>query len=154
MAKTEQKTHVIDGVTYVEVARKAEVGEKVIIVDRDSPQESYKDGDVLVVSFVSSTGIRSVDAINDVNFTGYISDREYHVLEPEAYDRDEVIETLIRKVDALEQRLAEAEEGERQLFRLFSRLDDICENLIDKAEDAEADIALLDERTGGLRKCR
>jgi hypothetical protein len=30
------RTHVIDGVTFVEVDRKAEVGEKVIIIDNTS----------------------------------------------------------------------------------------------------------------------
>lgn len=145
-SKTEQKTHVIDGVTYVEVARKAKAGELVVIVNKDSELEPYENGDVLLVSSAGNVGICSNDK--------YVHTEEYRVLEPIAYPRDEVIETLIRKVDALEQRLAEAENGERQLFRLFARLDDITEDTHEKVEMVIDDIVALDERTRGLRTCR
>ncbi|WNF07444.1 hypothetical protein [Brevibacillus borstelensis] len=42
----------IDGVQYREVARKAQVGEKIKIVDADSPFRTYKDGDVFTVKSV------------------------------------------------------------------------------------------------------
>ncbi|QHZ58633.1 hypothetical protein M655_025025 [Brevibacillus sp. NSP2.1] len=42
----------IDGVQYREVARKAQVGEKIKIVDADSPFRTYKDGDVFTVELV------------------------------------------------------------------------------------------------------
>lgn len=70
---------------YVEVDRKAEVGEKIVIVDKKYPDDIYKKGDIFTVdrdfyseySFVESDG-----AVSDTNSSGLIYHEEYRVLEP------------------------------------------------------------------------
>lgn len=70
---------------YVEVDRKAEVGEKIVIVDKNDPDDVYENGDILTVDrefntvcdHVESGEARSVD-----NIHGVLLREEYHVLEP------------------------------------------------------------------------
>lgn len=70
---------------YVEVDRKAGVGEKIVIVDKNDPDDEYENGDILTVDrefntvseHVESDEARSVD-----NIHGVILREEYRVLEP------------------------------------------------------------------------
>ncbi|WEZ21230.1 hypothetical protein P5661_06540 [Bacillus subtilis] len=70
---------------YVEVDRKAKVGEKIVIVDKKYPDDVFKKGDIFTVdrdfyseySFVESDG-----AVSDTNSSGIVYHEEYHVLKP------------------------------------------------------------------------
>ena len=92
MTKTNEKIHVLadeslGGVNreYVEVDRKAEVGEKIVIVDAILSFGRYHKGDILTVT---DTGVSSVysdqasTGLGGGNYNGCISHEEYHVLEP------------------------------------------------------------------------
>ncbi|MED4828166.1 hypothetical protein [Bacillus atrophaeus] len=70
---------------YVEVDRKAEVGEKIVIVDRNSRIESYENGAIFTVERVYKPlegDVESDEAKSIRNGDGLIFRREYHVLEP------------------------------------------------------------------------
>ncbi|NME91572.1 hypothetical protein HF839_05250 [Bacillus velezensis] len=92
MTETNANIHVLADETlggiereYVEVDRKAEVGEKIVIVEKMYPDDIYKKGDIFTVdrdfyseySFVESDG-----AVSDTNSSGIVYHVEYHVLEP------------------------------------------------------------------------
>lgn len=156
------KTHVIDGETYVEVERKAEVGEKIIIV---SPMFDYADGgkrgDFYTVNqirtdcctheeyFLYGVGVKEVDII--------FLEREYRVLVPVAdaqppleltandirWQPDKVIDllaNLAHRVSSLEKQLVDTQGNvERQA-------EEIAE-LKHLTESNEEDIRELDDRT-------
>ncbi|MDK1004038.1 hypothetical protein [Bacillus subtilis] len=90
MAENNAKIHVLADETlggikreYVEVDRKAEVGEKIVIVNKREPDDMYRLGDVLTVDRrYASGGVESAGAISDANSIGLILHEEYHVLEP------------------------------------------------------------------------
>ncbi|MHC2451269.1 hypothetical protein ACUXP3_001870 [Bacillus altitudinis] len=69
---------------YVAVDRKAEVGEKIVIVEKSSHQDPYNEGDVFTVDYLSESDdcVRSAAAISDYSEKGTIFHTEYHVLEP------------------------------------------------------------------------
>ncbi|WP_426692591.1 hypothetical protein [Bacillus subtilis] len=70
---------------YVEVDRKAEVGEKIVIVDKADCEEGYKNGDVFTVDreYRPADGdVESDGASSDTNCSGLIYREEYRVLEP------------------------------------------------------------------------
>lgn len=69
---------------YVAVDRIAEVGEKVVIVEKSSNQDPYNEGDVFTVDALSELEdfVRSAAAISDFSEKGTIFHTEYHVLEP------------------------------------------------------------------------
>ncbi|WP_439197266.1 hypothetical protein [Bacillus velezensis] len=92
MAETNARIHVLADETlggikreYVEVDRKAEVGEKIVIVEKSGCDEGYEIGAIFTVDHafhprlehVESNEARSVN-----NLTGFILREEYHVLEP------------------------------------------------------------------------
>lgn len=92
MTENNAKIHVLADETlggikreYVEVDRKAEVGEKIVIVDKKYPDDVFKKGDIFTVdrdfyseySFVESDG-----AVSDTNSSGIVYHEEYRVLEP------------------------------------------------------------------------
>ncbi|MEC2307688.1 hypothetical protein [Bacillus atrophaeus] len=93
MTKRNQNIHVLADETlggikreYVEVNRKAEVGEKIVIVDRYDREVGYENGAIFTVDrddfltvneHVESDAAKSVD-----NIHGFILREEYHVLEP------------------------------------------------------------------------
>jgi hypothetical protein len=105
-----RKTHVIDGVTYVAVDREAKIGDKVLIVEAWGAHGKYDNGSVIEVQRLEDEGIENdmVSARN--NETGFISTREYVVLEPlEAVDSPQVTDllaNLARRVSSLEQQLS------------------------------------------------
>lgn len=69
---------------YVAVDRNAEVGEKIVIVEKSDRQDPYNEGDVFTVDVLSESDdcVRSVAAISNYSEKGTISHTEYHVLEP------------------------------------------------------------------------
>ncbi|MGY5350425.1 hypothetical protein [Bacillus subtilis] len=91
-ANTNAKIHVLADETlggikreYIEVDRKAEVGEKIVIVEKDDCEEGYKNGDIFTVDreYRPADGdVESDGASSDSNCDGLIYREEYHVLEP------------------------------------------------------------------------
>ncbi|WP_340968144.1 hypothetical protein [Bacillus sp. PPSBB_11] len=69
---------------YVAVDRNAEVGEKIVIVEKSDRQDPYNEGDVFTVDVLSESDdcVRSVAAISNYSEKGTIFHTEYHVLEP------------------------------------------------------------------------
>lgn len=92
MTETNAKIHVLADETlggikreYVEVDRKAEVGEKIVIVEKADCEDGYKNGDVFTVDreYRPADGdVESDGASSDTNYSGLIYREEYHVLEP------------------------------------------------------------------------
>jgi hypothetical protein len=152
-------THVIDGMTYVEVDRNAEVGDKVLIVNAFSTKDNYVNGTVFEVNDLMPGGIASDSAKTDAegfNPDGYITRREYRVLEPQKptlsellakctpenrhaaieFDKPQVIDmlaNLARRVTQLEQQLAATQRN--------------LETFAGQTEDNSEDIRELDGRT-------
>jgi hypothetical protein len=133
------KTHVIDGVTYVEVDRKAEVGERVI---------DKSDGEIAeVLDLVTSTNSTYRFGVK-IRANGiWIDDSEYYVLEPlpnkETPDVADLLANLARRVVSLEHKIES----------LCDQLRDTQRNLETFAEQTERntiDIAMLDNRTYSL----
>jgi len=71
------KVHIIDGVDYREVKREADVGERVLIVDK----QAEHNGRVGEVTFVYKDGI-SVNIGDDIPYFPYVFMEDYYVLEP------------------------------------------------------------------------
>ncbi|QGI05099.1 hypothetical protein GII78_11115 [Bacillus subtilis] len=69
---------------YVEVDRKAEVGEKIVIVDKNDPGDVYENGAIFTVDrdFPGKKHVESDAARCGGNFHGFILREEYRVLEP------------------------------------------------------------------------
>ncbi|WP_439931132.1 hypothetical protein ACSTTP_07070 [Bacillus velezensis] len=91
MTETNAKIHVLADETlggikreYVEVDRKAEVGEKIVIVEKDDLEEGYENGDVFTVDRhrPGKSHVESDEARCGGNIDGFILREEYHVLEP------------------------------------------------------------------------
>ncbi|MET1134712.1 hypothetical protein ABWW12_01945 [Bacillus subtilis] len=92
MTETNAKIHVLADETlggikreYVEIDRKAEVGEKIVIVEKADWEEWYKNGDVFTVDreYRPADGdVESDGASSDTNCSGLIYREEYRVLEP------------------------------------------------------------------------
>jgi hypothetical protein len=101
------KTHVIDGVTYVEVERKAKVGDTVIIVDAyDVNGDGYINGNVFTIGNIPLGFTDVVDTVGNIS----LFDKEYHVLEPlESTDVIDIIANLARRVSSLEQQLRDTQ---------------------------------------------
>jgi predicted RNase H-like nuclease (RuvC/YqgF family) len=162
MSKTHgTNVHTIDGKTYVEVERKAVVGEKVIVVNAEHTCGKYKNGDVFEVQRLEDIGIENDAVIAADNSDGIIYHEEYCVLEPVA-DADEqpveatandprsmfdLLANLARRVNSLE----------RQVESLSTQLKDTQGNVerqgveiaeLEKLTDSnEEDIRELDDRT-------
>jgi hypothetical protein len=95
------KTHVIDGVTYVEVGRNAEIGEKVIIVDNTS--SGFTEGHVGVVTFVGNDRTVEIDR-------RYFHRRgDYLVVTDATPDIHGLLANLARRVASLEQQLRDTQ---------------------------------------------
>lgn len=69
---------------YVEVDRKAEVGEKIVIVDKNDPGDVYENGAIFTVDrdFPGKKHVESAAARCGGNLHGFILREEYRVLEP------------------------------------------------------------------------
>jgi hypothetical protein len=125
------KTHVINGVTYVEVDRKAEVGEKIII--DDSMSTYYKNGDIFTVSSTDRWG--NSEAISVKECVMGINHEEYRVLAEccETPDVADLLANLARRVNSLEQQLRNTQRN--------------LETFAEQTESNSEDIRTLDERT-------
>lgn len=92
MTKTNEKIHVLadeslGGIKreYVEVDRKAEVGDKIVIVDKRYPGDIYENGDIFTVDRETPPGsgfVECGEATSGMNCGGLIYLGEYRVLEP------------------------------------------------------------------------
>ncbi|ASB87703.1 hypothetical protein [Bacillus sonorensis] len=92
MTETNENIHVLTDESlggikreYVEVDRKAEVGDKIVIVDKKYPDDIYKNGDIFTVDREVPPGsgyVGSDGAASDMNTGGLIYRGEYRVLEP------------------------------------------------------------------------
>ncbi|MEK4631437.1 MULTISPECIES: hypothetical protein [Bacillus] len=91
MVETNAKIHVLadeklGGIKreYVEVDRKAEVGEKIVIVEKADCDEWYENGSIFTVDRArpGKAHVESDEAISGTNLSGFIIRDEYHVLEP------------------------------------------------------------------------
>lgn len=155
------KTHVIDGVTYVEVDRQAEVGEKVIITN----DECYRqhNGMVGVAEYVYNTGI-SVNVGNLPHYFPYIDDGNYRVLaevEEPTVDGTQASEQVIdmlanlaRRVTQLESQLLSAQNNlEKQSYELENAKHRISKHAAmfgaveEKVVTLMEDVITLDERS-------
>lgn len=131
MTETNVKIHVLADETlggikreYVEVDRKAEGGEKIVIVDKKYPDDVFKKGDIFTVdrdfyfeySFVESDG-----AVSDTNSSGVVYHVEYRVLEP----------TDIVHIDG--------PNGTAQRYELTDRKAEVGEKVIHVTESGESD---------------
>lgn len=101
----EAKTHVIDGKTFVEVSRKARVGEKVVAVKYVG--QSTKPGDILTCVCNDEYDDGSIDAETSDGYVKFFDSDidEYRVLVPQDQaptSTDDLIANLIRRVAALE----------------------------------------------------
>jgi predicted RNase H-like nuclease (RuvC/YqgF family) len=113
------KTHVIDGVTYVEVDRDAKVGDKVLIVKAEDTYGKYMNGSIITVDRLCSGGIESDIARSDEgegNSTGFIIEKEYVVIEPnnecseDSPKVTDLLANLARRVEYLERKATSLEQ--------------------------------------------
>lgn len=117
------KIHEIDGKKYVEVERKAEVGEKIIMIDE--LDLGYNVGDIFEVINVYSYGVQFVDNDGDKR-TAHDADDRYNVLEPvesTAPDLVDLIANLSAEVTQLKRNHAD------QLDTLFRNVQQLGEEL-------------------------
>jgi hypothetical protein len=132
-----RKTYVIDGIKYVVVEREAEVGDYVVIVDAWLSHSKYANGDIIEVQRAFEDGIEN-DLVKAVdNESGYITSREYVVIEPldidETQDQTDILANLARRVASLEQQLRDTQRN--------------LETFAEQTESNTKDIRTLDERT-------
>jgi hypothetical protein len=148
MLISEAKTHVIDGVTYVEVDRKAEVGDKVLIVNAEFSYGMYRNGDLITVERMDDTGIynKSIACVGTggSNSSGCIYHEEYLVLEPLENESSpqitDLIANLANHVHSLEQQLRDTQSNVEKLAEELATVKHL-------AHSNEQDIRTLDERT-------
>lgn len=123
------KTHEIDGKKYVEVERKAEVGDKIIVVN-PIYSEGYRKGDVFTANDTYDFGKHAGVFVEGISVG--IRDEEYHVLEQEKETLDEetpspdlvdLIANLSAEVTQLKRSHAE------QLDTLFRNVQQLGEEL-------------------------
>jgi TolA-binding protein len=123
------KTHVIDGVTYVEVDRKAKSGDKLWLVN---------------VKCSSKAG--GYYAVNEVNRD--IENGDVKVLDPDVSEASpsitDLIANLARRVSSLEQQLKDTQGN---VEKLAEELADVKYNAKRHIESLTCDIITLDERT-------
>jgi hypothetical protein len=104
------KTHVIGGKKYVEVARRAEIGEKIVITKH--PHEPAYNGNIYKVT--SITGKVKVGAEGVIAITSHdeFYHGEYRVLvevDVESPDITDLLANLARRVASLEQQLRDTQ---------------------------------------------
>jgi hypothetical protein len=135
------RSHVIDGVTYVEVDRDANVGDYVVIKSNGVIRKVVDRGDFGIFYSEGKPGIL---------------DHGYHTLEPleseevtvdSSQASEQVIEmftALSRKIVSLERQLADTQ---RNVERQAEELEDVKYNAKKHVERLTCDIITLDERT-------
>jgi hypothetical protein len=128
------KTHVIDGVTYVEVERKAEVGDKVI----SNEQLGFVDRVYDVYSAYTATGRGVLGKYSN----GHTHLTQYRTLEPVETNPSvtDLLANLARRVSSLESQLRDTQGNVEKLAEELATVKHL-------ADSNEQDIAMLDERT-------
>lgn len=130
MTETNAKIHVLADETlggikreYVEVDRKAEVGEKIVIVEKADCDEWYENGAIFTVDRArpGKAHVESDEAISGTNLSGFIIREEYRVLEP----------TDIVHIDG--------PDGTTQRYELTDRKAEVGEKVIHVTESGESD---------------
>lgn len=103
---------------YIEVDRKAEVGEKIVIVEKADDDDWYESGAIFTVdrAHPGNAYVESDEAGSGTNLSGFIIREEYHVLEP----------TDIVHIDTQRYELTDrkAEVGEEVIFNNESGVSD------------------------------
>jgi hypothetical protein len=92
-----------DGIQYREVSRKANVGERIKIVQASLTFGDYVNGTVMTVEHIKPNGAHVYPYVDRVNICKFIADYEYVVLEPLAA---ESIADFRAQVDGLTQTVA------------------------------------------------
>jgi hypothetical protein len=157
MGNREPKVHVIDGVTYVEVDRKAEVGDKIIVIKDDEFMCQDHIGEIHEVTKLTKTLTYTTGKWDDGSTLNLLKE-EYRVLEPLASE-----EVTVDSSQASEQVIASVDESQasaavvnmftalsRKIVSLERQLAATQRNLETFAEQTEnnsEDIRTLDERT-------
>ncbi|QHZ45884.1 hypothetical protein M654_005925 [Bacillus sp. NSP9.1] len=157
MTKTNEKIHVLadeslGGIKreYVEVDRKAEVGDKIVIVDKNDPDDEYENGDIFTVDREVSPGLGYVecDEVRSVaNLGGFILRREYRVLEPTniVHVDGERYEMVDRKAEVGERFIYLDDTGVDLTIGGIYTLYEIIEGVYGFIDDMGDDRALRDE---------
>jgi hypothetical protein len=141
------KIHEIDGKKYVEVDGDAKAGDKILIVNAEYAWDQYSNGSILEVSDLTHGGItcNAVKTADDEgNPEGYITHREYRVIEEVQPDVTDIIANLARRVASLEQQLSDAQ---RNIERLGYDAENGWREVYDRLVSLTEDVADLDERT-------
>jgi uncharacterized coiled-coil protein SlyX len=125
------KTHVIDGVTYMEVGRMANAGEKVVCGGSISTVK-FTDGNYYIVEFDGSYNGRDAWYVTDC--------RALEPLEYPTPDVSDLLANLARRVASLETQLSATQGNVEKLAEELA-------NTKHLTESNEKDIAMLDERT-------
>jgi regulator of replication initiation timing len=135
------KTHVIDGVTYVEFSRKAKVGDKVLIVKAEDTYGKYMNGSIITVDRLCSGGIESDIARSDEgegNSTGFIIEKEYVVIEPnnecseDSPKVTDLLANLANRVHSLEQQLKDTQGNVENLAEELAHFDYAINTVADR----------------------
>jgi hypothetical protein len=138
------KTHVVNGVAFVEVDRKAVVGDKILITSPWSTGGMYAYGDILEVNGLVYNGIicnAAKTSLEDGNDEGYIANREFVVIEPlETVDTTQASPAVIDMLANLARRVTQLESQLRATQRNV-------ETFAEQTESNSEDIRTLDERT-------
>lgn len=141
-----EDVHEIDGVLYKEVARKAKVGEKVIVVDADKvfSYGSYTNGDVFTMTRDSHNDrlLIEVDGTFHDGSELNLSDDEYRVLEPiipppstSTDDLLEITANLTRRVYDLERENKKLRDDVTETLGTITDLVRKRDRRIDKMDD-------------------
>ena len=140
---------VINGQEYIEINRKAEIGDIVININDVHCGASY-----IEVTYVRDDGTLYVmNASNDDDWTRYyVCDRKYRVLEPVAPAKsvEDMLVHLSQEVVDLKKANTELAYTVAKLERKVDRLEEALEKTDGKAEMLIDDVVMLDERTQPL----
>jgi predicted nucleic acid-binding Zn-ribbon protein len=130
------KTHVIDGVTYVEVDRKAEVGEKVVIK-----------GHVFAVDRSYREGIYYYEDLKK----RYCAHENYRVLESLEQDITDLLANLARRVSSLEQQVSDTQTNVEKLAEELASARYHGTNTLKEIDLVKKDVSELTQRQRGFR---
>jgi hypothetical protein len=131
------KTYVIDGKEYVEVARRADIGEKIIITKH--PNEPAYHGNIYKVTSIPDKGKVSAEGLIAITSHDVFYHGEYRVLvevDVESPDVTDLLANLARRVTSLESQLRDTQRN--------------LETFAEQTERNTIDIAMLDNRTYSL----
>lgn len=134
----------IDGERFRMVDRKAEVGERIIVVAGTLSYDEYLNGDVFIVDrTVVESDLEHEGVVVNNALHSYLYTKEYRVLVPVESEitaadppqsQEDIIANLVRRVSEIEQQTTELEkDNERQAFKIDD-LEQHCGGLKDDIE--------------------